>query len=141
MFVTSPLRGDGVCFKICVCLICLEQKWMANMDDLQQHLLSKYADRVTPEHRMAMEAIGMMRMILAQHRPQFEALLKSKDYMDNIGGLLDPTLYRDMLYSNSFTQQLRLVRAALDFLNAVDAVAKEIEMHDKTIIANNSVEA
>ena len=34
-----------------------------------------------------------------------------------------------------------LVRAALDFLNAVDAVAEEIEMDDKTIIANNSVEA
>ena len=127
MFVTSPLRGDGVCFKICVCLICLEQKWMANMDDLQQHLLSKYADRVTPEHRMAMEAIGLFRAMLSQHRPQFEALVKAEEDMHSFGGLINPTLYRDMLYSNSLKLQLRLVKAAIVFLDEIDTVAKEVE--------------
>jgi len=86
----------------------------------------KYADKVSPEHKMAMEAIGFMRQILSQHRPQFEALLKANRDMSNFGGMLDPTLYRDMLYSKSFDQQIRLVEAALAFLNSVDAVAQEI---------------
>lgn len=87
----------------------------------------KYRDKVSPEHKMAMEAIGMFRMILGQHRPQFEALLKSKRDMNNLGGLLDPTLYRDMIYSKSFDQQIRMVTAALKFLDEIDAVAAEIE--------------
>jgi hypothetical protein len=89
--------------------------------------MNKYADKVTPEHRMAMEAIGMFRMMLGQHRPQFEALLKAKRDMDSFGGLLDPTLYRDMLHSKSFDQQIRLVTAAIKFLDEIDAVANEVE--------------
>lgn len=92
-----------------------------------RNLFEKYRDKVTPEHRMAMEAIGMMRMILARHREQFETLLKAEQDMHNFGGLIDPTLYRDMIYSESFKQQIRLVRAAMAFLKEVDAVAAEIE--------------
>lgn len=90
------------------------------------NIAAKYADKVSPEHKMAMEAIGMFRLMLSQHRPQFEALLKAKNDMDNFGGLLDPTLYRDMIQSKSFEQQIRLVKAALAFLDAVDLVAAEI---------------
>jgi hypothetical protein len=86
-----------------------------------------YRDQVDPRHKMAMEAIGFMRQILGQHREQFNALLKSERHMHDVGGLLNPTLYRDMLYSKSFEQQLRLVRAAVAFLNEVDAVANEID--------------
>lgn len=86
----------------------------------------KYLDKVSPEHKMAMEAIGVMRQILGQHREQFETLLKAEQDMHSFGGMLDPTLYRDMLYSESFKQQTRLVKAALTFLNEVDAVAKEV---------------
>lgn len=87
----------------------------------------KYRDKVSPEHKMAMDAIGFMRQILGQHREQFDALLKSEQHMHSVGGLLDPTLYRDMIYSKSFEQQMRLVRAAVAFLKEVDAVAAEIE--------------
>lgn len=88
---------------------------------------AKYADKVTLEYRMAMEAIAMFRFMLSPHRQQFEALLKAKRDMDNFGGLIDPTLYRDMLQSKGFAQQIKLVEAALVFLNVVDTVANEIE--------------
>lgn len=87
---------------------------------------TKYADQVAPEHKMAMQAIAFMRQILGQHREQFDKLIASEQHMHNVGGLLDPTLYRDMIYSDSFKQQMRLVRAAVSFLNEVDAVAAEI---------------
>ena len=84
--------------------------------------MNKYTDRVPPEYKMAMEAIGMFRLMLGRHRP--EALLKA---MDNFGGLSDPTLNRDILHSKSFEQQIRMVEAALKFLDVIDAVASEVE--------------
>ena len=92
------------------------------MDDTAE----KYRDKVDPAHQMAMEAIGFMRQILGQHREKFAALLKSEQDMHSFGGMIDPTLYRDMIYSKSFAQQIRLVKAAVAFLNEVDAVAAEI---------------
>lgn len=89
--------------------------------------MNKYADKVTPEHQMAMEAIGMFRLMFGQHRPAFAALLKAERDMHNFGGMLDPTLYRDMIYSKSFEQQIRLVKAALKFLDEIEAVAKEVD--------------
>lgn len=87
----------------------------------------KYADRVSPEHKMAMDAICIFRNLVGQHRAQFEALLKAEQNMHSIGAILDPTLYRDMIQSPSFARQIRLVRAALKFLDECDAVAAEIE--------------
>lgn len=100
------------------------------MSDIEADIIARYADKVAPEHVMAMSAIAMFRQLLGQHRPQLEALIKAEHDMHDFGGLLDPTLYRDMLYSKSFAQQLKLVNAAIAFLDAIDEVAKEIE-HDK----------
>ena len=91
---------------------------------------TKYVDKVSPEHKMAMEAIGFMRQILGQHREQFERLIKSERDMRSFGGMLDPTLYKDMLYSKSFAQQMRLVKAAVAFLKEVDTVADEIDKNE-----------
>lgn len=85
-----------------------------------------YRDRVDPEHRLAMEAIGMARMMLDQHRERYEVLIKARSDADAFGHILNPTLYRDMIHSKSFEQQMRLVRAAQAFLRETDAVAKEI---------------
>lgn len=87
----------------------------------------KYRDKVAPEHRMAMEAIGIMRMMLAPHRAQFEKLVDAEHRMHSIGHILDPTLYRDMIQSKNFALQLRLVQAALTFLKTIDEVAAEID--------------
>lgn len=87
----------------------------------------KYADKVSPAHKMAMEAIGMLYQVLNQHRKQFEELIESERNMHTVGAILDPTLYRDMLYSRSFAQQMRLVRAAVAFLKEVDGVYAEVK--------------
>lgn len=87
---------------------------------------TKYADRVSPIHQAAMDSIGLAAQLLGQHRDQFERILKSKDYMDNVGGLLDPTLYRDMLQSKSFAHQLSLIRATITFLDEIDKVRNDL---------------
>ena len=87
----------------------------------------KYRDNVDPEHKMAMEAIGVTRMVLSPHRKAFERLLQAERNAHSIGHITDPTLYRDMIHSESFAQQIALVRAALEFLDKVDAVASELE--------------
>jgi hypothetical protein len=89
--------------------------------------VDKYGDKLDPRHKMAMDAIGFMHQVLSPHREQFETLVKATRDMHSIGVILDPTLYRDMLYSKSFDQQIRLARAALTFLRDVDAVKAELE--------------
>jgi len=90
-------------------------------------ITERYADKVTPEYRMSMQAIGMARLLMKHHEEDYRKLLRANEYMDNVGGLLNPTLYRDMLYSKGFKQQITLVKAALAFLSAVDAIAAELD--------------
>lgn len=87
----------------------------------------KYRDKVSPEHRIAMQAIGLAAHLMDQHRPHYEALIKSEQHMHDVGGLLDPTLYRDMLYSDSFKLQTRLIKAAIVFLKEVQEVEKSLK--------------
>src|SRR5690348_7235789 len=86
-----------------------------------------YRNQVDPEHAMAMQAIGLARMALETHRARFETLLKARADMDSVGHILNPTLYRDMIHSRSFAQQIKLVEAALAFLRETDAVAAEVK--------------
>ena len=85
----------------------------------------KYRDRVDPQHEIAMQAIGLARMMLADYREHFERFRQARRNMNDFGGLLDPTLYRDMLQSKSFAQQERLIAAAVAFLAATDDVVAE----------------
>ena len=95
--------------------------------NIDEKIRAKYADKTTLEHKMAMEAIAMFRSLLGQHRPQFEALIEAERDMHNFGGVVfNPTLFRDMLQSKSFALQIRMVKAALVFLDEIDAVAKEL---------------
>lgn len=87
--------------------------------------VEKYKDKVDPEWVMAMQAIAMVRQMLNIYRPQYEELLTAWKNMDDFGGMLDPTLYRDALYSKSFAQQLRVVNGALAFLKLLDDVEAE----------------
>jgi hypothetical protein len=91
----------------------------------------KYRDKVDPSHKMAMDAIGMIRQVLSPHREVMERLLDSERQMHNFGHVLNPTLYNDMIYSKSFEQQTRLIKAALAFLDEADAVAAELETVDQ----------
>lgn len=95
--------------------------------DFERMIIEKYADKVSPVHRAALQAIGMARMLLNQHEGAYRELIESRDWMDSIGGLLDPTFYRDVLYSKNLARQIRLVKVTLAFLKEVNEVAKEVE--------------
>jgi hypothetical protein len=86
----------------------------------------KYRNKVAPEHELAMQAIGMARMMLdAPHvRLQLELVDESERDAHSFGHITDPTLYRDMISSRSFADQMILVRAALTFLKATDEVTR-----------------
>lgn len=92
----------------------------------QNDLIAKYADKVTPEHRMAMEAVGFARQLLSSQREYFQKLVDAENRIHSVGIVLDPTLYRDVLYSVGLKQQVRMCKAALSFLNEIDAVAADI---------------
>lgn len=91
---------------------------------------TKYAGNVDPAHRLAMDTLAMTRQLLMPHRGHFESFLEAERRAHSVGHILDPTLYRDMINSKSFEQQVRLVRAAVAFLDATDAVATELEKTD-----------
>ena len=97
------------------------------MDALTASITKKYADKVTPEHELAMQSIAFARMLFAQNRAQFDALIKSREYMDNVGGLIDPTFYRDVLYSKNLELQMRMVKAAVAFHNEIEQIMTEVE--------------
>ena len=86
----------------------------------------RYRDKVDPMHKMAMDAIGMARHLLNTYSEQYDILLKAENDAHSIGHILNPTLYRDMIHSKSFAQQIKLCRAAQAFLREVNAVAEDI---------------
>ena len=94
-------------------------------------ITEKYADKVTPEYQMAMQmamqCIVTCRQILEANKKQYEDLINGKQYMDSVGGLLNPSLYRDMLYSKNFEVQLKLAEAAMKFLRETDAIIATIQ--------------
>ena len=87
----------------------------------------KYRDRLDPAHQSAMDTVlGPVRIMLGAHRLHFEAVLEAERHAHSVGHILDPTLYRDMIQSKSFGQQLRVMKAAIAFLDELDAVEREI---------------
>jgi hypothetical protein len=86
---------------------------------------TKYADRVDPEYRMAMNmvlgAYHTMSLVAAPLRKLDQAERDAHSF----GHIVDPTLYKDMIYSPSFAEQMKIVRAALAFIKACDDVKIE----------------
>jgi hypothetical protein len=85
----------------------------------------KYRDKVDPLHEIAMQSIGLARLVMNQHREHFEKFLEARRRMDSVGHILSPTLYRDVIHSQSLAQQIKLVEAAQAFLRATDEVVRE----------------
>lgn len=98
--------------------------------DFQEQLRGKYAGKSDPvmlvEHAAAMNAIVLCADLIGGHRERIQATLDAERYMHSVGGLIDPTLYKDMTASKNFKQQMRLLDAALAFVREVDAVKAEI---------------
>lgn len=85
---------------------------------------TKYADRVSDEFRMAMHMVvnawGMVKAVEGELRKVDEAERRSHA----LGPILDPTLYRDQINSKQFAENMKVLRAALTFLDAM----KEVEI-------------
>lgn len=82
----------------------------------------KYKDQVDPEHKLAMDVTigvyGNLKMVEAQLRKVQEAEQRSH----SIGHILDPTLYRDQINSKSFADQMKIISAAIAFIDEMDVV-------------------
>lgn len=90
-------------------------------------IIEKYADKVTPEYHMAMQGITMCIQILQANKKQYEDLINGKQYMDSVGGLLNPSLYRDMLYDKNFEVQLKLAEAAMKFMRETETIIATLQ--------------
>lgn len=64
----------------------------------------------------ALQAIQIAGMYLAQHETALKTLTETNRHMDSVGGLLDPTLYRQMLHSDNYKRSLASAQAVLRFL-------------------------
>lgn len=89
---------------------------------------TKYASSVCQEHRDAMEALVMARLMLAVHRQNYTKLIDAERAAHNIGHITNPTLYMDMIHSESFAKQMKLVNAAETFLKVVDDVLGPLDL-------------
>jgi hypothetical protein len=85
---------------------------------------AKEGKRDAPATWAALECIAMLRIVLGQHREAMELLVEKDKQMDNIGGLLHPSLYRDMISSPNYKANIRLVKATLKYLDEIDEVTE-----------------
>jgi hypothetical protein len=85
----------------------------------------KYADKVAPEHRMAMEAIGFAAQILTPQAEQLGKFLEAERTSHSSLHITDPTLYRDMINSKNFDLQIRMARAAMSFILEIQKIKEE----------------
>jgi hypothetical protein len=69
---------------------------------------------------IALRTMMTAALLVREMRPQLEEILKANRYMDNVGGLLDPTLYRKMLYSENFKTNIKMVEATLHYLDTIN---------------------
>lgn len=100
---------------------------------------TKYSDKVSQEHRDAMEALVMARLMLAVHRQNYTKLIDAERVAHNIGHIINPTLYMDMIHSDSFAKQMKLVNAAETFLKAVDDVLGPLNLPSLAVEMPNGV--
>lgn len=91
------------------------------MDDIAE----KYRDKLDPDHKMAMDAVFFAAQLLDMHVPTLTRFRDADRSFDTIGPILDPTLYRDALYSKTLEFQRRAIKAAVEFHREIDAVRKE----------------
>jgi hypothetical protein len=96
------------------------------MKDKRMDPAEKYRDQVDLAHKMAMDAIAFANQLLEPQAEQIDRFLDAERQSHSIGHILDPTLYRDQINSDSFALQVRMARAAQAFLREMAAIKSEI---------------
>jgi len=79
-----------------------------------------------PNHKMAMEAIGLAAQILTPQAEQLGKLVEAERAMHSHLHITDPTLYREAIQSDGLRYQVELAKAAIAFVSAVQKVKGEI---------------
>lgn len=79
----------------------------------------KYRDKVSPQHRLAMDSVVLAIELMQPHYHHLKSVIDAEQHSHAIGAILDPTLYHDMIQSRSFQQQLKVIRAAIRFLDEI----------------------
>ena len=82
----------------------------------------KYTDKVDPKHKMAMDAIGFAFQMLDTQADHFDQFLEAERRSHTVGHIVDPTLYRDQINSESFALQVRAAEAAQAFIREMRAI-------------------
>lgn len=77
-------------------------------------------------HKMAMDAVGMAAHLLTPQVDTLAALVKAEQNMHSFMHITDPTLYIKALNSRSLAQQVKLAKAAIAFVQAVQEVKNEL---------------
>jgi hypothetical protein len=80
----------------------------------------KYRNKLDPEHKAVMDLIIGAYYTIKMVETHLRKLDESERFAHSIGHITDPTLYKDMISSKSFADQMHIVRAALKFIGEVD---------------------
>lgn len=86
---------------------------------------AKYRDKVTPEVKMAFETIAFAADMVGPWVPVYQETIDAEQRMHSVGHILDPTMYRDMIWSKNFALTLRMAKAAVAFHKEIEAVREE----------------
>lgn len=81
------------------------------------------------QHKMAMDAVGFAAQLLTPQTDTLAALVKAEQSMHSSLHITDPTLYMRAIQSDGLRQQVKLARAALAFIRAVQEVKDELAPH------------
>jgi len=78
------------------------------------------------QHKMAFDAIGMAAQLLTPQADHFAMFIDAEARMHSYMHITDPTLYIKALNDRGLALQVKLARAALAFILAVQEVKSEI---------------
>lgn len=82
-------------------------------------------ESVSALHAEAMRMVVIAELMLRAHKPALEMLVNAERDMHSSMHITNPTLYREAMNSRNLEYQLKLAKAALDFLELVRLVQED----------------
>lgn len=82
------------------------------------------------QHKAAMDAIGFAAQLLTPNADTLAALIEAERSMHSHMHITDPTFYRCAMNDKGLEQQVRLAKAAMAFIRAVQEIKDELEQGD-----------
>lgn len=81
---------------------------------------------VDPRYKLAMEAIGFAAQLMTPNHQIYADLIRQEREMHSSLHIIDPTTYIKALNSKSLDRQLKMARAALAFILAIQEVKADL---------------